>query len=115
MNATLTGTFADHDELEEIDALTATHAVIDGQLYRHYNAKRSPKTGRAYKRPQPGDIEREPYDRSTGHHLHWRPCFREAYGDQKAFRTWDNPSQERPQDGVYHLDYGGDFVWLREV
>ena len=110
MNATLPHELAD---FEESDApLSPTHAVIDGRLYRHANAKRSPKHGRPYKRPQVGDIEREPYDRQTGHHLHWRPCDREARCDTRAFAVWDDPNRERPADGVYHLDRSGEFVLL---
>jgi hypothetical protein len=101
--------------IDDAPAPAPTHAVINGQLYRHFNAKRSPKTGRPFKKVQPGDIEREAYDRETGHHLHWRPCFREAYGDRKAFRVWDDENRERPGDGEYVLTDLGEFEPVGEV
>lgn len=95
--------------IDEIPSEPATHAVINGQLYRAFNAKRSPKTGRAFKKVQPGDIERAPYDRETGHHAHWRPCDRSAHCDKRAFAAWDREDRERPGDGEYILTYPGEF------
>lgn len=77
---------------------TAT-AIIDGQLYKRYDAKLV--LGK-YKRPIPiGAIPCQEADIHTGHHPHWVLCNRELKEDKYFFEAFDK--LDNPIDGTYEL------------
>lgn len=76
-------------------------AIIDGRLFKRFDAKINKKTGK-YKRAIPtGAISCQEPDFHTGHHPHWVPCDRAKSADKFHFEAFD--AQEFWEDGTYEL------------
>lgn len=75
-------------------------AIIDGSLYKRYDAKRNKKTG-MFKEVPKGSIECQEADNITGHHPHWIPCIREDKSNKYHFQAFDK--LEIKDNGTYEL------------
>ncbi len=74
-------------------------AIIDGELYKRYDAKRNKK---GVKKPIPeGAIPCQEPDSKSGHHPHWIKCDREDNSNKWHFVAFDNLSDK--EDGTYEL------------
>lgn len=69
-------------------------AIINGELYKRYDAKKG-------KKPPEGAIPCCEPDEITGHHPHWVRCDRNNSNDKFHFEAFD--SQENLKDGTYEL------------
>ena len=69
-------------------------AIINGQLYKRYDAKRG-------KTAPEGAIPCQEPDSVTGHHPHWVLCNRENPGDKYHFEAFDK--EDGILDGTYEL------------
>ena len=75
-------------------------AVIDGELYKRYDAKINGKTGK--RKPVPnGAIPCQDPDETTGHWPHWIKCDRNNPQDRYHFEGFDNMTPL--YDGTYEL------------
>ncbi len=79
-------------------------AIIDGKLYKRYDAKINKETGE-YKRHIPdGAISCQEPDLITGHHPHWVQCNRNDPADKYHFEGFDwLINREIREDGTYEL------------
>ncbi|WP_196892895.1 hypothetical protein [Aureivirga marina] len=76
-------------------------AIINGNLFKRYDARINKKTGK-YKKPIPENaIPCQPADVNSGHHPHWVPCNRENKADQYHFQGFDKLNEKT--DGTYEL------------
>ena len=76
-------------------------AIINGELYKRYDAKIDKNTGK-YKKPLPNNIiECCGADIDSGHHPHWMKCFRDNPADKYHFIGFD--SLKNKHDGTYEL------------
>lgn len=76
-------------------------AIINGKLYKRYDAKIDKNTGK-YKRSIPdGAISCQPADKLSGHHPHWVLCNRDNNADRYHFEGFDALTNK--QDGTYEL------------
>ena len=76
-------------------------AIIDGEIYKRYDAKIDKKTGK-YKRGIPkGAISCQEPDFITGHHPQWIKCDRSNPADKYHFLAFD--VFEDRNDGTYEL------------
>jgi len=64
-------------------------AIINGELYKRYDAKINKKTGK-YKPIPEGSISCQEPDPITGHHPHWVKCDRNNNADKYHFEGFDN-------------------------
>ncbi len=75
-------------------------AIINGELYKRYDAKIKPDG--TYKRPIPlNAIPCQDADRLSGHHPHWVKCDRDNKGDKYHFEGFD--ALNNKNDGSYEL------------
>lgn len=70
-------------------------AIIDGVLYKRYDAKHGKKA------PE-GAIPCQEPDTVSGHHPHWVKCYRHKLEDKYFWEAFDNYGV-LPQDGTYEL------------
>ena len=76
-------------------------AIINGNLYKRYDARINTKTG-LYKKPIPeGAIPCQEPDPITGHHPHWVKCDRNNPADKYHFMAFD--LLENKENGTYEL------------
>ncbi len=76
-------------------------AIINGELYKRYDARIDKKTGK-YKKPVPkGAISCQEPDTITGHHPFWVKCERTNPADKWHFMAFD--TLENKEDGTYEL------------
>lgn len=68
-------------------------AIINGELYKRYDAKKG-------KAPPPNSIPCQPPDEITGHWPHWIKCDRNNQADKYFFEAFD---KENFEDGTYEL------------
>lgn len=77
-------------------------AVINGELYKRYDAKIDKGT-KKYRREIPeGAISCQEPDYITGHHPHWVKCKRDDNSNKYHFEAFDHPSFIS-QEGTYEL------------
>lgn len=72
-------------------------AIIDGELYKRYDAKKG-------KKPPEGAIPCCDPDPITGHHPHWVKCDRNNFADKWFFKAFDNEQKVKHivlEDGTY--------------
>lgn len=75
-------------------------AIIEGKLYKRYDAKVNKKTGK--KRAIPvGAIPCQDADKESGHHPHWVECVRSDKSNKYHFVAFD--LLETKSDGTYEL------------
>jgi len=76
-------------------------AIINGSLYKRYDAKINKLTG-VYKKPIPkGAVACQEADILSGHHPHWVKCERDNNANRYHFEAFD--SLENKLDGTYEL------------
>lgn len=75
-------------------------AIIDGKLYKRYDAKRKKKDG-MFKVVPEGAIPCQDADEITGHWPHWMPCDREDHSNKWHFQAYDDMAPKI--DGTYEL------------
>ena len=85
-------------------------AIIDGKLYKRYDAKLDKKAGRAKpERPIPdGAIECCPPDPKSGHWPHWVPCDRNNPSDKYHWEAFDSLLEDNKFFGADQIGYKGD-------
>jgi hypothetical protein len=71
-------------------------AIIDGELYKRYDAKKGKKV-------PVGAIPCCEPDEVTGHHPHWVKCDRNNLSDKYHFEGFDNMDKSCLKDGTYEL------------
>lgn len=69
-------------------------AIINGELYKRYDAKKG-------KKPPKGAIPCCEADPITGHHPHWMKCDRDNPSDKWFIRAWENAKENDMKDGTY--------------
>ena len=71
-------------------------AIIDGELYKRYDAKKG-------KLAPVGAVPCCEPDEITGHHPHWVKCSRNDPSDKYHFEGFDNMDKRCLEDGTYEL------------
>lgn len=76
-------------------------AIINGELYKRYDARIDKKTGK-YKKPIPKEaIPCQESDKISGHHPHWVKCDRSDNSNKYHFQAFDLLKDK--EDGTYEL------------
>ena len=75
-------------------------AIIDGELYKRFDAKVNPKTGKKKTIPEGAIACQEP-DEKSGHHPHWIKCDRNDKSNKWHFAAFDE--LQNKENGTYEL------------